>query len=112
VIKYALRPILLLSLLSCQLAVSQVDSVEKVMSDKLTYEKIGGKEILTFNGKPFTGIKVDMDRIKGEKEWKAHTTYKDGVLDGEVIVWSQGKELSRFRYDKGKKILPESSEAK
>jgi len=112
VIKFALRLILLLSLLSCQFAVSQADSVEKVMSDKLTYETIGGKELLTFNGKPFTGIRVDVDCKKGEKEWKAHTTYKDGVLDGEVIVWSEGKELSRFRYDKGKKILPESSEAK
>jgi len=50
--------------------------------------------------------------MKGERQWKAHTNYKDGMPDGEVIVWSEGRELYRFRYEKGKKILPETSGTK
>jgi hypothetical protein len=32
-------------------------------------------------------------------------TYKDGILDGEVVVVANNRLLSRFRYDKGRKIL-------
>jgi hypothetical protein len=85
-------------------------SQTKVMGkDKdFDYQQSGGDEVLTYKGKPFTGIRVDEDESKGAKKWEAHTNYKDGIPDGEVIVWSEGKELYRFRYEKGKKILPET----
>lgn len=51
----------------------------------------------------FTGVHF----IKGE-DWRAAVTYKDGILNGDVIVWSEDKELYRFRYEKGNKILPET----
>ena len=102
----------LVSLFCSQFAISETEVVQQVSGDKLVFEKVNGNEIATFNGKPYTGVRVYMDAMKGERAWKAYTNYKDGILDGEVIVWSEGKELYRFRYDKGKKILPETSGTK
>jgi hypothetical protein len=48
----------------------------------------------------FTGIAF----TEGDN-WRAEMTYKDGILDGEVVVVANNQLLYRFRYEKGKKIL-------
>jgi hypothetical protein len=37
--------------------------------------------------------------------WRAEVTYKEGILDGEVVVVANNKLLSRFRYERGKKVV-------
>ncbi len=48
----------------------------------------------------FTGI-----AFWDEQSWRAEVGYKEGILDGEAVVVANNKILSRFRYEKGKKIL-------
>ena len=49
---------------------------------------------------PFTGIAF------WDESWgRAEVTYKDGVLDGPVVVVVNNKVFSQFRYDKGRKVL-------
>ena len=59
----------------------------------------------------FTGVAV----TEGDN-WRADVTYKDGILDGRVLVSVKEGEfwrlLHEFRYEKGKKILPETSGTK
>jgi uncharacterized Fe-S cluster-containing radical SAM superfamily enzyme len=71
----------------------------KVNEKRLAYEG----EIRTLNGKPFTGVAF----VEGDN-WRAEMTYKDGILDGEVVVVANNRLLSRFRYEKGRKILDEA----
>jgi hypothetical protein len=52
--------------------------------------------------KPFTGVAFE----EGDN-WRAEVPYKDGIKDGEVFVIKDNRIVSRFRYDKGRKILPE-----
>ena len=49
---------------------------------------------------PFTGVAF------WDESWgRAEVTYKDGILDGPVVVVVNNKILSQFRYDKGRKVL-------
>jgi len=112
VIKAHLTFFVALNLICFLPSFAQAQTGPKVEGKDLSFKKIDGEEIATYNGKPFTGTRVDVDEMKGERQWKAHTNYKDGMPDGEVIVWSEGRELYRFRYEKGKKILPETSGTK
>jgi len=48
----------------------------------------------------FTGIAF----TEGD-DWRAEVTYKDGILDGPVVVVVNNKVFSQFRYDKGKKVV-------
>lgn len=111
-IKTLLTPFFAFLLMLSSSVHAQTQTGPKVQGKDLSFKKIDGEEVFTYNGKPFTGTRVDVDEMKGEREWKAHTNYRDGIPDGEVIVWSEGKELYRFRYEKGKKILPETSGTK
>ena len=49
---------------------------------------------------PFTGI-----AFTEESNWRAEVTYKNGILDGPVVVVVNNKVFSQFRYDKGKKVV-------
>ena len=105
-IKSPIIPLFAVLLVLCSSPFAQTQTGPKVQGKDLSFKQVDGEEIATYNGKPFTGTRVDVDQLKGEDKWKAQTNYKDGIPDGEVIVWSEGKELYRFRYEKGKKILP------
>ena len=48
----------------------------------------------------FTGIAF----TEGDN-WRAEVTYKEGILDGEVVVVVNNKLLYRFRYEKGRKVV-------
>ena len=48
----------------------------------------------------FTGIAF----TEGDN-WRAEVTYKNGILDGPVVVVVNNKVFSQFRYDKGKKVV-------
>ena len=37
--------------------------------------------------------------------WRAEVTYKNGILDGPVVVVVNNKVFSQFRYDKGRKVV-------
>ena len=37
--------------------------------------------------------------------WRAEVTYKDGILDSEVVVVANNRLLYRFRYERGKKVV-------
>jgi membrane-bound ClpP family serine protease len=74
---------------------AEKDSPRKVNEKRLAY----AGEIRTLNGKPFSGVAF----AEGDN-WRAEMTYKDGILDGEVVVVANNRLLSRFRYDKGRKI--------
>jgi len=37
--------------------------------------------------------------------WRAEVTYKEGILDGDVVVVANNKLLYRFRYERGKKVV-------
>jgi len=37
----------------------------------------------------------------------AEVTYREGILDGEVLVIANDKLLYRFRYEKGVKVVDE-----
>ena len=49
----------LVSLFCSQFVISETEAVQQVSGDKLVFEKVNGYEIATFNGKPYTGIRVD-----------------------------------------------------
>ena len=85
-------------------------SSSRLTSDEngLTYLKVKTKKkkatgegweenvrLVLFTGKAFA---------EGDS-WRAEWEYKEGILDGEVVVVANNKILSRFRYEKGKKIL-------
>jgi len=92
----------------------------KVNSKRLTFDK-KGVAFLAYKGevlqpnyslpegwsyadgkitKPFSGIAF----TEGDN-WRAEVTYKDGILDGEVVVVANNKLLYRFRYEKGVKVV-------
>jgi len=58
------------------------------------------KKSLFHEDLPFTGIAF----TEGEG-WRAEVTYKNGILDGPVVVVVNNKVFSQFRYDKGKKVV-------
>lgn len=37
--------------------------------------------------------------------WRAEVTYKEGILDGEVVVVANNRLLYQFRYERGKKVV-------
>jgi len=71
--------------------VKKVNSSRLIFSNDLAFVKNSN---IPFSGIAFT---------EGEN-WRAEVYYKEGILDGEVVVVANKKLLSRFRYDKGKKI--------
>ena len=72
--------------------VKKVNSSRLIFSNDLAFVK--------HSDVPFSGIAF----TEGEN-WRAEVSYKEGMLDGEVVVVANKKLLSRFRYDKGKKIV-------
>ena len=76
----------------------------KVSASRLI--SVDGVEYLAKRGtrepgdKPFTGIAFH----EGDN-WRAEVTYKEGILDGEVVVVANNKLLYRFRHEKGRKVL-------
>ena len=74
------------------------NKIKKVNSSRLIYSN--DLAFVKDSNIPFSGIAF----TEGEN-WRAEVSYKEGILDGEVVVVANKKLLSRFRYDKGKKIL-------
>jgi len=58
------------------------------------------KKSLFHEDLPFTGI-----AFTEESNWRAEVTYKNGILDGPVVVVVNNKVFSQFKYEKGKKVV-------
>jgi hypothetical protein len=112
-----MRPaVLLLSLLVAGAVAEGPAKVRKFNSSRLTYDE-NGLAYLNTRTKQRTaeGYEDNVRRVlftgiaftEGDN-WRAEMTYKDGILDGEVVVVANNRLLSRFRYEKGRKILDEA----
>jgi hypothetical protein len=100
-------PVLGVLLLSAVMSPAQ-DEEKNVRTRKVNSERIQlGKDELAYVRKglsheeaPFTGI-----AFTEESNWRAEVTYKNGILDGPVVVVVNNKVFSQFKYDKGKKVV-------
>ena len=101
-------PVLVVLLLSAVLSPAQEEErnqrgPRKVNSQRL---ELGPKDLayvkkgLFHEDLPFTGI-----AFTEESNWRAEVTYKNGILDGPVVVVVNNKVFSQFRYEKGRKVL-------
>lgn len=93
----------------------EVDPVKpvKANSSRLTFDQ-SGLAFLNIKTKRKTadGYETNTQKVlfsgiaftEGEG-WRAEVTYKDGILDGEVVVVANNRLLYRFRYEKGKRVL-------
>jgi hypothetical protein len=116
-----MRPaVLLLSLLVAGAVAEEPAKVPKFNSSRLTYDE-NGLAYLSIRTKARTaeGYEDNVRRVlftgiaftEGDN-WRAEMTYKDSILDGEVVVVANNRLLSRFRYEKGRKILDEEGGGK
>lgn len=102
------RPIILALALAISLGWAGDDSPNTIKANASRLIFVEGVAYLAKRGtrepseKPFTGIAFE----EGDN-WRAEVPYKDGLKDGEVFVIKNNRIVSRFRYDKGRKILPE-----
>ena len=111
-----MRPVvLLLSLLVAGALAEEPAKPPKANSSRLTYDE-NGLAYLNIKTKRKTaeGYEDNIRRVlftgiaftEGEN-WRAEVTYKDGILDGEVVVVANNRLLYRFRYEKGVKVVGE-----
>lgn len=63
--------------------------------------RVKGDQFIDLSKELFTGFAT----TKG-KNWFAQVTYKDGILNGPVIVEVNGKIISQFEYVNGQRVLP------
>jgi hypothetical protein len=100
-------PVLGVLLLSAFLSPAQEEE-KNVRTRKVNSERIelGPKDLayvkkgLFHEDLPFTGI-----AFTEESNWRAEVTYKNGILDGPVVVVVNNKVFSQFRHDKGRKVV-------
>ena len=74
----------------------KVNSERLKLSNELFYVVTRGQ----LEAQPFTGI-----AFTEGSNWRAETTYQDGILDGPVTVVVNQKVFSQFRYEKGRKVV-------
>jgi len=103
---------MILSFLSGALA-EEPAKLPKANSSRLSYDE---------NGLAYLNIKTKRKTAEGYQDnvikvifsgiaftegnnWRAEVTYKEGILDGEVLVVANDKLLYRFRYEKGVKVV-------
>lgn len=86
----------------------------KVSSSRLTFDENGLAHLnVKTKRKTAEGYEDNIRKVlfsgiaftEGD-DWRAEVNYKEGILDGEVIVTLNKQPLYRFSYEKGEKVLP------
>jgi len=104
--------IVTLSLLSGALA-EEPAKLTKANSSRLTYGEDGLAYLkIKTKRKTAEGYEDNIRKVlftgiaftEGDN-WRAEVTYKEGILDGEVVVVANNRLLYRFRYEKGVKVV-------
>ena len=108
-----MRPAVLLVLLCLGAVAEEPAKLPKANASRLTFDEQGLAYLnIKTKRKTAEGYEDNVRKVlfsgiaftEGDN-WRAEVTYKDGILDGEVVVVANNKLLYRFRYEKGRKVL-------